>query len=98
MAGVPAISEKEFQRQVVRLARMHGWRVYHTRDSRGSDKGFPDLVLVKGKRVLWAELKGAKGRLRPEQRAWLEALEEAGCDARLWRPGDWPEIERTLRA
>lgn len=91
------MSEREFQRQVVQLARLLGFLVYHTRDSRGSDKGFPDLVMVKGKRVLWAELKSPKGRLRPEQKAWLEALRGAGCDVRLWRPDDWPEVERTLR-
>jgi VRR-NUC domain len=36
--------------------------------------GFPDLVVVRPPTLLFAGLKGDTGRLRPEQRAWLESL------------------------
>ncbi len=92
-----AISEEEFQAQILDLARMSGWRCYHTFDSRRSAPGFPDLVLVREPVLVFAELKTDTGRLRPEQREWLEALRRCGgVEARLWKPSDFEEIERML--
>jgi hypothetical protein len=92
-----AISEKEFQAQILQLARLAGWKAYHTFDSRRSTAGFPDLVLVRPPVVLFVELKSEEGKLRPEQKAWLEVLSRCErVEARLWRPGMWPEIERVL--
>jgi len=91
-------SEKEFQSQVIRLAGLHGWLTYHTFSSRRSPSGFPDLVLAhpgRGK-LLFAELKRQGGGLTDAQYHWLVVLRMAGQDVRLWRPGDWPEIERVL--
>jgi len=91
------ISEKQFQAQVLQLARLSGWLTYHTHDSRRSQAGFPDLVLVRPPAVLFAELKSEGGGLRPEQRGWLRALEACpGVAVRLWMPGDWPEVEEVL--
>src|SRR5262249_31803425 len=89
------LAEKEFQAQVVQLARLLRWRVYHTYDSRRSAPGLPDLLLVR-ERVLWAELKTESGRVTPAQRAWIEALAAAGQEVRLWRPRDWPTIQAVL--
>ena len=47
-----AISEEEFQQQVIDLATLRGWRHYHTRDSRRSAEGFPDLILARVERKL----------------------------------------------
>lgn len=103
------ISEREFQAQVMDLARLHGWRVAHHHDSRRQVRpgvyvgdadaaGFPDLVLVRGHRVVFAELKAERGRTTSEQDAWLDALAATGCvDAFLWRPSDWDAIVRELR-
>lgn len=77
------------------FARLSGWVLYHTHDSRRSPAGFPDLVLVR-ERVVFAELKAEKGRVTPEQLAWLGRLWQAGAEAYLWRPSGWPEIERLL--
>lgn len=84
-----SISEKTFQGQVQQLARMTGWKAYHTYDSRRSEPGFPDLVLAHPSRgVLYRELKTATGRVSPHQRAWLDLLKTAGADADIWRPAD----------
>lgn len=100
------MTEAELQSAVIDLARMCGWRVAHFRPARtetgwvtpvaGDGKGFPDLVLVRD-RVLFVELKSATGRLSEDQVAWLQELAAAGADARVWRPGDWDEIEAALR-
>ncbi len=95
--GERGISEKDFQAQILDLARLAGWKAYHTSDSRRSAKGFPDLCLVRPPVVLFAELKSATGRVSPEQVTWLEALKACeSVEARLWRPSDFEEIERTL--
>ena len=40
--------------------------------------GFPDLVLIKGPRLVVAELKSRTGRLRPGQADWLDAFRGVG--------------------
>lgn len=98
MNRLPPITEAQFQRQVVQLARLLGWLVYHTRDSRGSDAGYPDLTMVRGRRVVYAELKSARGRVKPEQAVWATALAAVGgaVECYLWRPGDWDQIQQVL--
>jgi len=80
------LSERQFQSLVIDHAKVSGWLYYHTHDSRRSAPGFPDLVLVRRRmertRVIFAELKTDKGKLRPEQESWLETL---GGDGAAWR-------------
>ena len=92
-----AITEAQHQAAIVELASLAEWLVYYVPDSRKCPRGFPDLVLVRPPLVLFIECKTDKGKLRPEQREWLEALYR--CDtvqARVWRPRDWNEIAETL--
>lgn len=102
------MTEAQFGAAVVEMARLLGWRVAHFRPARtlagwrtpvaADGTGFPDLVLVRGDRLVFAELKAARGRPTDEQSAWLAAL--AGVervDVALWRPADWDAIERALR-
>ncbi len=94
---LPKITEKAFMAQVVKLATLRGWKVYHTYDSRFSTKGFPDLILVRHGRMIAAELKTGKYKTTPEQDAWIEALSNiAGVIAVVWRETHWDEIERWL--
>lgn len=89
--------EHAFQQQVEGLARVYGWRRYHTHDSRRSNAGFPDLVLVRGPELLFVELKTARGRVRREQLEWLEALRAVpGIEVYLWRPEDWDALHARL--
>jgi hypothetical protein len=95
--ALPGLSERRFQGQVVRLARLFGWSTYHTWDSRRSDPGFPDLVMVRRPRIVWAELKSERGRLTADQKAWIEELRACGQSVYVWRPSSWREIEGVLR-
>jgi hypothetical protein len=101
-AKLPKLSEREFQRQVIELATRCGWAVYHTHDSRRSQRGFPDLVLARPRQgdrpgaLLFVELKTETGRLSLDQIFWLATLNAAGVTAKVWRPADWDQIERVL--
>ncbi len=90
------LTEAEWQRIVLRIARQFGWRSYHTLNSWGSAKGFPDLVLVRPPRLVFAELKSDKGVVKPEQEAWLTELGASGADTYVWRPEDYEEVVRAL--
>ena len=100
-------SEEDFGKTVIELAQLYDWLVSHFRPGRTlqgwrtaiqGDKGFPDLVLVRSPRVIFAELKSERGRLTPEGKAWKELLEQCpGVEYYLWRPEDWEEIELVLR-
>lgn len=93
-----SVSEKAFMGRVIERAKLHGWRVYHTHDSRRSEKGFPDLVLVKNGRCVFAELKRSRAESpTAEQVAWLADLAACGLPAHLWTPEAWDEIEATLK-
>jgi hypothetical protein len=94
-SGRPVQSERSFQTAVIQLARLQGFRVYHTHDSRKSEPGFPDLVLAR-ERIVFVELKAQKTRITDEQLDWQQALNEAGAEIHFWRPSDWPVIERIL--
>jgi len=99
-AMAAAMTEAQLQDAVMGLADVLGLRAFHSTDSRrDTAAGFPDLVIV-GRRVLFVELKRQDGRVRPEQRAWLEALTAAeGVTAVVWRPLDLLDgtTETTLR-
>jgi hypothetical protein len=94
--GLGRQTEKQFQGAVVELCRLRGYLTYHTNDSRRSDPGFPDLVIVGHGRVLYRELKREGGRVSPAQRVWIDWLERHGADVAVWTPKDWTLIERTL--
>ena len=94
------MTEKEFMGQVVELAKLTGHLVYHTYDSRRSEPGFTDLVIVgkRSEKPLFAELKVGRNGLSDAQREWGRTLSMCpGADYRIWRPRDWPEIESTLK-
>jgi hypothetical protein len=75
--------EAAFQAQVIEAAASLGWGlIYHTHDSRRSQKGFPDLVMVRGTRLLFVELKRVGEKPRVEQVAWLEGLEQVAAALR----------------
>lgn len=106
-AKLKPISEKQFMRQVIQVGHLFGWKVAHflpAMNRRGQWRtavmadgaGFPDLVLVRGKTAIVAELKVGRNGLTEAQQDWIAALHAAGVRAYCWRPEMWPEIERIL--
>jgi hypothetical protein len=102
-----AVLEKEWDSMLFKasgsrpgLAPTLGWDLtYHTLRSKGSRAGFPDRVLVRGDRVIFAELKRERRVATPltaEQRRWLDALAGAGMECYLWRPSDLDEVAQIL--
>jgi hypothetical protein len=90
-------SVKKFQAKVVKFAIEHGWMSYHTWKSANSAPGFPDLVLVRGRCLIFAELKVEPNKPTKDQREWLTALDLAGAETYLWYPRMWDAIETVLR-
>jgi hypothetical protein len=86
-ANAHLMTERQLQDAVMELARTLGFLVWHCYDSRNSEPGFPDLVLVheRSGALLFAELKSTAGRVTPEQDRWLRALALRGT-AFVWRP------------
>lgn len=75
----PRPPERELQDRLIEAGRLSGWLVYHTHDSRKSEAGFPDLVMVRDGVLLAVECKRGPAELRAmpeEQQAWLAALGE----------------------
>ena len=107
------LSEKAFQQQVLDLAKLLGWRVAHFRSVpvmhpggrityqtpvQGQGVGFPDLLLIRGGRLLVAELKVPPNKTTPEQDEWLVAFRRAGIEAFVWTPDCWNRIQALLEA
>lgn len=89
------ISEKQWQAQVIQLAKLSGWAVYHPFLSIHSERGFPDLTLVR-ERLVFVELKSEKGTLKPDQEKWIERLRQAKVEVYCWKPSDFEEALRVL--
>lgn len=106
------LTELDLARQIRDAARALGWRHIHFRPAMTSkgyrtpfsgDAGFPDMVLARRGRVIFAELKRDGEHPRSEQLAWLEAidpadeLERVGPEAYVWHPSDFERIVELLR-
>lgn len=96
--GVVRVSEKSFMATVTAFAKLYGWKVFHVYNSQRSEPGFPDLVMVRLDRVVFAELKTDTGKVTTSQQEWLDLLKRTPTEVYLWRPRDWPQIERVLGA
>lgn len=105
--GEVILTEAQFQQQIIELARLYGWRIAHFRPAWSRDgqrcmtavaadgAGWPDLTLVKGTRLIFAEIKSDKGRISPDQKGWLDALKKV-AEVYCWYPKDWEQIQEIL--
>ena len=119
MSGV---KERDFLNWVVEVARRTGWHVWHVPapmvanraggfvGSRAA-KGLPDLILMHADppTLIFAELKGSRGRPTDEQMNFLQMARAVGrqddiipseqpVGAYLWQPGDEEMIEGILKS
>ena len=91
------MNEAQWRAEVIQLARYGGWACYYTHYSPFSTPGWPDLALIKPPRVVLAELKTARGKLRPEQADTAHLLERCEhAEYYLWRPADLEAVSLTL--
>lgn len=104
------LTETQMQQSILGAARDLGWLAYATHRSDKSEPGFPDLVLVRPPRVIFAELKIVDGRIRkgrwnktrtrwlPGQDDWGKALGDCpGVEYYLVWPADLQEFMERLR-
>ena len=92
------LSEKEYQAQILELACTLGWIYIHAYDSRRSTPGFPDLVLARAPRVIFAEIKRDGLVLSLAQEVWGGELAQCpGVEYYVWRPSDWDSVVEVLR-
>jgi hypothetical protein len=88
------MSEKQLRETILHAASLCHWRAYFTWNSLHSPMGYPDLTLVRGTRLIFAELKSPKGRVTPAQQGWLTALEAVQTPplVAVWRPADLDRV------
>ena len=107
MTSAPPLTELDFMHQVTGYAVLRGWDWLHIRPGRTKDSwrtpvsgtlgaGFPDLLLIRGSRIIFAELKRDGGKPTADQRRVLDVLGQA-AEAYCWTPKDWDFLERELR-
>lgn len=79
------ISEKEAQSQIKQGLEAMGWIVYRVNNTGIYDikkksyffhgtKGISDLIAIKNSKMLFIECKSSIGKLRPEQREFLDLI------------------------
>jgi hypothetical protein len=96
--GLLALSEADWQAQIVELAEPLGWHVWHDNDSRRNRAGLPDLELLRGATMLRLELKTDKGTVSDAQQAYIDRLKQVKfVYAAVARPRHWDEIAETLK-
>lgn len=99
-------NERELTDLVIDLCDELGWRCIHIRPAQtekgwrtpvqGDGKGWPDIVAVRGIRMVVAELKHGRNKPTPEQELWLEAFRQVGAEVFVWQTGDEDAIREVL--
>ena len=107
------IKEASWQRDVLETAATLGWVSFHNGDSRRSDTGIPDLLLLHTgqKRALWVELKTeegtfVKGKWKGEgrnrhycygQEEVMDMMRECGVEVYAFRPHQIDQVLKVLQ-
>lgn len=83
------ITESDIRRQVRDYLRIKGWFCFHVlQGGVGVYRGITDLIAAKDGRVLFIELKTARGRQSQHQKKFQTDLEAAGGEYVLCRGVD----------
>jgi len=103
-----ALTESDWQGQVFELARLYGYSYVHFRAARTTrgwrvpvegplGKGWPDIVLFRPGRTVYAELKRETGNECSPDQLWVhEQIRAAGNECYVWKPSDLNEVQRVL--
>lgn len=92
MNSLPVLTEAQEADILVAWLRVHGYKFTHIGNETGSSpeamrravrlkrqgvsKGFPDYLIIAGGHIIFIELKSKRGYASPEQKAWIEAINE----------------------
>jgi hypothetical protein len=101
-----AIPEAEVQRTAQEILTMFGWMWYHAPDNKPSattgrvqriTPGFPDLIAIRGTRIVVAELKRETGHTTDDQDGWLAAFQLTN-KVEVWvvRPSNIDEFREAM--
>ena len=101
------MSEDDLEQALREFCLRLGLFYYHTHDSRGSEDGFPDCLIVSEDKawIIFAELKNQTRKPTFKQASWLRvlgvvaSLSYGRVRVFLWRPSNWisGDIEREIR-
>jgi hypothetical protein len=109
---LPPQSERSWQQDVLRIARVFGWASWHDRATNfpracpkckaplkiaRNDPGWPDLFMVRGDTLIVAELKRDRNYPTADQRAWLDAFRRVRrIVVVVWKPRDAQKVAEML--
>jgi predicted type IV restriction endonuclease len=102
------VTESAISREIQAFLRSLGFAVWSTeqgyRPDRGGTRtsaGVPDLIVIGHKRLLFVEVKGERGKLRPSQQAFRDECLVNGIPWALWRDvreaWDWCVTEGIIK-
>lgn len=106
-----AMSENALQQRCMDVLRVCRWHVAHMSPAHyrvgGGERyvtpynreaaGWPDILAIRGPRILAAELKTETGKLSDKQQQWLGWWEEAGAEVWVVRPSTWERFSEAVR-
>lgn len=106
-AYTASLPESAIQNAVLRAAQYHGWLRIHFRPARTTkgwrtayegDTGFPDVIAVRGSRVVVIECKRKGARPTQPQADWLAAWTGVPCaEVYVLTPADLDRVEGIFR-
>jgi len=80
------LTHKDMDENVREICKVMGYLHYHTHDSRRSQPGFPDWLIIKEDTLVFVELKCGKDKLNEDQIKWFVALRRLRrCEAYVVR-------------
>lgn len=91
------LTEKQWQADVVRIARFGGWVVFHVYEAKRVVAGWPDLQLLRPPEFVVVELKTEAGKLTEDQTAMLRRFDGCDIETYVWRPSDLAAVKLRLR-
>jgi VRR-NUC domain-containing protein len=90
------LTERQWQKEVVRLARYGGWLVFHVYEAKRVVAGWPDLQLLRPPEFVVVELKTADGKLTIDQEDILRRFRACNIETHVWRPSDIRAVRERL--